>query len=192
MRAEGHVQSERTLVTVGVDILDLIRAAYAYNDWANRQVVGAVEAVGPARFRESYGGSSFDSLGDTLAHLLVAEMLWLHRWRQGPSRMPQPFDEGSINLIELRSAWRRHNSQQEAFLAALTPAELATEVRYQSAAGVLYEQPLWRIILHPVNHGPHHRSEIADMLSRSGSRAPWLELIQFERLSETERSAPAM
>ena len=177
---------------VGVDILDLIRSAYAYNDWANRQVLGAVEAVGPARFRESYGGSSFDSLGQTLAHVLVAEMLWLHRWQRGPSRMPQPFDERNINLNELRSAWRRHYSQQEAVLAALTTAQLDSEVRYQSSAGVLYEQPLWRIILHPVNHGTHHRAEIADMLSRSSSQAPWLDLIQYERLSDAEPSAPAM
>jgi len=175
-----------------VDALGLIRAVYAYNDWANRQVIGAVEAVGPAHFRESYGASSFDSLGNTLAHLLVAEMIWLHRWQQGPAHMAQPFDERSVELAELRAAWRRHQSEQAAFLAALTTTELAASVRYRSSAGVSYEQALWRIILHPVNHGTHHRAEIADMLSRSGARAPWLELIQYERLSEAERRCPAL
>ncbi|MBV9600811.1 MAG: DinB family protein [Chloroflexi bacterium] len=175
-----------------MDALDLIRAAYDYNDWANRQVIAAVEAVGPAQFRASYGASSFDSLGNTLAHLLVAEMLWLHRWQHGPARMAQPFDEQRIDLAELRAAWRRHQSQLGSFLMALTTRDLAAEVHYQSSAGVQYAQPLWRIILHPVNHGTHHRSEVADMLSRSGARAPWLEMIQFERLSEAERSTPAM
>jgi len=175
-----------------VDALDLIYAAYAYNDWANRQVIGAVEAVGPAHFRESYGASSFDSLGNTLAHLLVAEMLWLHRWQQGPAHMAQPFDERSIELAELRAVWRRHQAQQATFLAALTTTQLATSVRYRSSAGVSYEQPLWRIILQPVNHGTHHRAEIADVLSRSGARAPWLDLIQYERLSEAERRPPGL
>lgn len=78
------------------------------------------------------------------------------------------------------------------FWQALTGAALAAAVRYQSAAGRIYEQPLWRIILHPVNHGTHRRSEIGDMLSRSGAREPGLELIQFERLSEAERRSPIL
>ncbi len=67
------------------------------------------------------------------------------------------------------------------FLADLTPERLVAPLSYTTTGGQSFTQPLWQPLLHVVNHGTHHRSEAADLLTRLGHPPPPLDLIIYYR-----------
>jgi uncharacterized damage-inducible protein DinB len=77
--------------------------------------------------------------------------------------------------------WAEHQREMDAFVSALTSTRLADVVGYANTAGVHSALPLWQIMVHVVNHGTHHRSELADMLTRLGSPPPAMDLLVYYR-----------
>jgi uncharacterized damage-inducible protein DinB len=52
---------------------------------------------------------------------------------------------------------------------SLSEADLAREVDYGTVqGGPPHFMQLWQILIHVVNHGTHHRSELSRMLEDSG------------------------
>jgi uncharacterized damage-inducible protein DinB len=45
--------------------------------------------------------------------------------------------------------------------------------------GERYAYPVWQMMVHLVNHGTHHRSELAEMLTQLGSPPPSLDLLVY-------------
>ncbi len=142
----------------------LIRSLYRYNAWANQRLLAT------ARLTEPLGGSVGSVLA-TLGHILHAEQIWLGR-RLGRSQPPDP--PPASDLTSLTARWTEHQAEPDRFLADLTPERLAA---YTTTGGQSFTQPL----LHVVNHGTHHRSEAADLLTRLGHPPPPLDLIIYCR-----------
>ena len=67
----------------------------------------------------------------------------------------------------------------EAFLAELTPPQLAKPISYTNTQGQEFAYPLWQMMVHVVNHGTHHRSELAEMLTRVGHAPPAMDLLVY-------------
>jgi uncharacterized damage-inducible protein DinB len=49
--------------------------------------------------------------------------------------------------------------------------------------GTPWKQPLWKLVLHVVNHGTHHRSQVSGFLRTLGHAPPPLDLVYFYRQS---------
>lgn len=157
--------------------VELVRTLYDYNRWVNERLLAVAEQVPPERQRERAGGS-FDSIHGTLAHLLAAEIIWLSRWR-GVSP-PRLFGAADVaDLAAIRRRWAENQRGLEAFLAELTPERLDEELHYTSTEGRPYAYPLWQMMVHVVNHGTHHRSELAELLTRAGHPPPPTDLIRY-------------
>lgn len=157
--------------------LDAVRLLYDYNHWANERLLAVAETAPRERLSERVG-ASFDSIHGTLAHVLGAEILWLSRWRGvSPPRLlgGEDFD----NLAAIRARWTAQQHELQAFLDDLTPEKLAAPLQYTNTSGKTFRYPLWQLMLHLVNHGTHHRSELADMLTRVGAAPPPTDLIVF-------------
>jgi len=54
------------------------------------------------------------------------------------------------------------------------------KIAYRDMKGSPYEQPLWQILLHVVNHGTHHRGQAAGFLAVMATPAS-IDLIAFYR-----------
>jgi uncharacterized damage-inducible protein DinB len=67
----------------------------------------------------------------------------------------------------------------DGFLGALTSDQLAKTVAYTNTMGERYAYPVWQMMVHLVNHGTHHRSELAEMLTQLGSPPPSLDLLVY-------------
>jgi uncharacterized damage-inducible protein DinB len=67
------------------------------------------------------------------------------------------------------------------FLAELTDEDLQRAVHYRTKQGVPYENPLWQLLLHVVNHGTQHRAEAAIVLTQHGCSPGDVDLIVFLR-----------
>jgi uncharacterized damage-inducible protein DinB len=62
---------------------EFFRKLFAYNHWANDKVVERAAKVREEDYFARVAGLSFDTLHATLAHIYVAEAVWLGRWQGG-------------------------------------------------------------------------------------------------------------
>ena len=170
--ASGEVQVE----------LELVRSLYAYNEWATERLVRATSTLEPGATSERVG-AGYGSIREVLAHVLSAEVLWLRRWEPELADRPDPGHD--LDMPALREKWEEHRATMEMFVRGLSAERLRSPVRYTTSSGRTYEQPLWQLMLQLVVHGTHHRSEIAEMLTRFGVPPPFLDYVAFTREAST-------
>lgn len=157
------------------DVLTLFR----YTDWANARLLGQVTKTTSAQY-VAPADVPFGSLRGTLVHALGAEIHWRRRW-QGES--PTSFlEEADLPTVDdLLARWQQETQARQAWLAALTDADLQRTVHYATLNGNPMQNVLWHLMLHLVNHGTQHRSEAAILLTRYGFSPGNLDFIVFVR-----------
>jgi len=82
-----------------MDLIEHLRRQFAYDAWANREVLAALQATRPtARTLQ------------LLAHILSAERLWLERIRNSPQSLPVwpdfSVEQCDAQITELAQLWR--------------------------------------------------------------------------------------
>jgi uncharacterized damage-inducible protein DinB len=167
-----------------------LQLLYAYNDWANQQILNQAEQLTPEQLRAPDEGS-FGSIHDTLFHLMESEWLWLDDiWRgraakRGGYADLDPADFPDLASIEGR--WAEVKTELHDFVANLTPdGENGPDqiIEYEGDGGDIRRRPLWLLMLHVVNHATQHRAEAAAMLTRAGHSPGELDLTQYVWLRE--------
>lgn len=160
---------------------DAIQPVVDYNYWANGRLLDAVGALPPATFTQEIGQEfSFPTLRAMLVHIMGAEALWLTRWRGvSPTQMERA--EAYSTVAALRERWEAVERDFRGFLGALGEVEFERVLDYRATDGQPYRNALWQMVQHVVNHGTHHRSEAATMLTRIGHAPPPLDLIVYYR-----------
>jgi len=124
-------------------------------------------------------GTADKSVLGTLVHVFAADRVWLRRIHgQAPTSFIEPEDR---DLARLQQAWPVVHRGWKEWAAALTDAQAMETVPYRDMAGNAYQQPVWQIILHLVNHGTHHRGAAAGFLRAMGRTPPKLDLIFYYR-----------
>jgi uncharacterized damage-inducible protein DinB len=161
-----------------------IQQLYAYNRWANRRILAAVGALS-AEERGRDLGSSFPSVQATLAHVLLAEWIWLERWNgRSPTGLPGEWDLSEWPGLENR--WNEVEAAQARFVAALAEADLERAVDYRTTDGTPYAAPLGQLLRHVVNHSTYHRGQVVTMLRQLGAAAPSTDLVLYHREQKAE------
>lgn len=167
-----------------VSVIDEIRELYAYNRWANRLILDAASRLSVDELARDLG-SSFSSVGDTLAHILAAEWVWLERWRgRSPEAIPGFWGLGTLD--EVRKAWAEVEDDQAALLTELGEADLTRRVAYRNTKGEPLEEAMGQMLRHVVNHSTYHRGQVVTMLRQLGAAAPSTDLILFYRQNGAE------
>jgi uncharacterized damage-inducible protein DinB len=152
--------------------LDLIRELYDYHRWANGRLFGIAVELGPELTSRDMGRHwSLPTVKGMFAHLYGADWIWLRRWKgSSPRRMPG--DADFSDLEDLRSRWDTLEAEQAAFLSGLREADLARPLGYANTEGTSFQIALGPLLHHVVNHGTHHRSEIATMITLASGSPP--------------------
>lgn len=154
-----------------------VRLLYDYNSWANRRVLDACVPLSAAQLTQNLN-SSFPSVRDTLAHIMLAEWLWLERWL---GRSPGFPTENFSDLASLRSRWQKIEADLSAFVQRLTSSDLARVVEYKNTKGRAFSNPMWQMLQHLVNHGTYHRGQITTLLRQLGATPVATDMIAFYR-----------
>jgi len=152
-----------------------IQELFDYSAWANGRILAAAagltdeQFVAPARFP---GGS----LRGCLLHVVNALRFHLACWQGQPA--PPDLSAGDVpDLASLTAHWSREEAALRTYLATLTDADLD---RLGSLTfthdGVRATAPLWKLIVHNINHGTQHRSDAAQMLTDLGHSPGDLDL----------------
>ncbi len=151
--------------------VDLIRGLYDYHRWANRRLFDVAAALGEEVTSRDVGKQfSFPTVTRMFGHLYGADRVWLSRWK-GVSPTTLPGAEFAT-LASVRVPWDALESEQRAFVEALTPADLDRPVEYKNTEGKVFRLALGPLLQHVANHATHHRSEIATMLTMLAGSPP--------------------
>jgi len=155
------------------------RALFAYDDWANGRLVEAVERLTAEQSGKTIA-SSFPSLRETVAHIVMAEWFWLHRWLgENPTKAPA-WESGS-SLTEVQKALAGVQSDRGALLDRLSDEALAEPAPYRDKGGGEHHQRLGDQMRHVVNHSTYHRGQAATQLRQLGETPPGTDLILYLR-----------
>jgi uncharacterized damage-inducible protein DinB len=150
---------------------------YLYNTWANTRILDTATQLGAEQFLAS-GGTSYDSLRDTLAHTMSGQWIFLERWRgRSPRAMLNATDFPDVASVRRR--WDEIERETQAFVAELSDAQLVQDVEYTNTEGQRWTYPLWQQMIHQVNHATQHRSEAAVMLTQFGHSPGWLDFLYY-------------
>ncbi len=158
-----------------------IRTLYDYNAWANARILAAALSPPPDQLDAS-GDGAYGSVRETLVHTMSAQRGWLARWQ---STLPTVPPTGRLDpaqfpdVAAIRGRWDEIEGTTRAYVANVSSADLDRVVTYVTSSGKTCSYPLWQQLLHQVNHGTQHRSEVAVLLTRYGRSPGELDLLVF-------------
>jgi uncharacterized damage-inducible protein DinB len=153
--------------------IETLRELYEFNYWARDRQLKACEALSSEQLLRPMG-SSFSSVRDSLAHLLVVEWLWLERWLGRIVTKQDTLEFAGENFPSVRSISARWESIEQAmrdYLRGLSDSDLTKPFTYTNLQGVQATYPLWRLLFHLVNHQTYHRGQVTALLRQLGAQA---------------------
>ncbi len=148
----------------------IIHDLYAHHHWANRRLLDAATKLGSAAERPVGTQFTAPTLVGMFAHIGDVDALWLARWKGVPP--PPSAMAGVTTLAALGPHWDAVEDEQRRFLEALTSDALERLVDYTFQGGRPGRLPLAVLLHHVTDHGTHHRSEIATMITMLGAAPP--------------------
>ncbi len=151
-----------------MDRLEEIRRHFAFDTWANREVVTTLRAL-----PEPPPG-----VVAKLAHVAGVLRLWLARVNGEPSPLAVwPDLDLAATARELDASaglWRRQ-------IESLRAEDLEREVAYVNSLGHAWNSTVGDILTQTIFHGVHHRAQILADLRRAGHEPPYVDFIHAAR-----------
>ncbi len=157
---------------------DTLRLHLDYTAWASGKLLAEAAKLTPEELTRDFKTADKNVL-DTLLHVYAADRIWLSRI-QGAS--PSTFiSESDRGFDVLQREWPALLKRWKEWAAPLKDQGAVAKVAYRDMKGNPYEQPLWQILLHVVNHGTHHRGQASGFMRAMGHTPPQLDLIYYYR-----------
>ena len=88
-------------------------------------------------------------------------------------------EEDFPTFDHLEQRWKDEELDMRDYLVHLTDNDLTGIIRYTTDAGEKRERLLWHCLLHVVNHGTHHLSEAAPILTEAPHSPGGLDFTAF-------------
>jgi uncharacterized damage-inducible protein DinB len=156
-----------------MSMIEHFRRLFAYDEWANREVLVSLRAASPPPVRAVA----------LFAHIVSAERLWLERIRGQAQPFPVwpnfPFEQCASEAEKTSELWK-------GYLAQISEAGLAETVTYTNTAGQSWKSRLEDVIMHVVMHSAYHRGQIACVVRVSGETPAYTDFIHAVRQSLVE------
>lgn len=153
---------------------------FDYNYWTRDRILEQTARLSGEEFLEprDYGHGSIRS---ELVHILSAEWVWRLRCQEkiSPTSLLQVNDFPSVQA--LRTRWQQEEEMMRGYMLTLTEAELEGQVTYRRTGGEARTNVLWHLLVHVVNHGTEHRSQVAEALTAFGYSPGDLDVIHYLR-----------
>ena len=143
-----------------------------YTRWANGRVLDALQSADavPERILE------------LMSHLLRTQDVWYGRVANTNHAR---FDFWAVDDLDTCADRAEASMERWRALVADRADHLDQPVTYTNSSGTEFETPLRDILQHVVNHGTHHRAQIALLLREAGISPPATDYIYFVRENES-------
>ena len=164
----------------------VLRDHLAYTAWATQRLVNAATQLPEEELTRDFKTADGNVLR-TLVHVYAADRVWLARVT-GAANPPSFTTDADYHLSVLQKDWPALYGRWQQWAQALTDESVQTVLAYKDMKGNPYSQPVWEIVLHVVNHGTHHRGQVAGFLRTLGHTPPPLDLTTYYRDQTTARA----
>ena len=148
-----------------MNLADNLRRQFAYNAWANSEVLAAI--------RENGGAASERAL-QLVSHVFAAERVWLERLKQVPQSVPiwpEPdLARCDLEAAELARAWHE-------YLDLATAGDVSQSISYKNSKGETWSNAIVDILTHVVMHSGYHRGQIASHMRANGQTPAYTDYI---------------
>jgi uncharacterized damage-inducible protein DinB len=151
-----------------VNLADYLRRQFAYDEWANREVLNAIGAAGGGNQRSV----------QLMAHILAAELVWLERLKQQPQSVPV-WPEPDLAQCEAQAA--KLGGQWLEFLDLITAGDVSQSISYKNSKGEQWTSTIVDILTHVVMHSAYHRGQIASHMRANGQTPAYTDFIHGVR-----------
>lgn len=157
--------------------VEVLRSHLAYSAWANKALVDAAGELAGEELTRDFGTADKSVLG-TLVHIFAADRVWLARMRGEPQRFSSDAD---CRLSVLQNDWPALHEGWRAWASGLREGDADSILSYRDLRGNPWQQPLWCLVMHVVNHATHHRGQVSGFLRAMGRKPPVLDLVYYYR-----------
>ncbi|HEV2492988.1 MAG TPA: DinB family protein [Terriglobia bacterium] len=158
--------------------IDTLQELYDYNYWARDRQLQACAKLSNEQFQRPMG-SSFNSLRDTLAHLLVVEWVWLERFQGRSPRAIPGWLDALQTVGSVRERWHDIERDMRRYLAELQPEALPHPLSYVNLKGEAWTYPLGQALFHLVNHQTYHRGQVTTLLRQLGAESVAIDYLVY-------------
>jgi uncharacterized damage-inducible protein DinB len=155
--------------------LSALNELFSHNYWARDRQLKVCATLTQEQFLRPLG-NSFPSMRDTLVHLLAVEWLWLERWRGRSPRVllaPEEFP----TCADVRERWEAVAQEMRQHLATLPAETLDQPLTCTSTRGNTWTHPLWRMMVHVLEHQTYHRGQVTALLRQLGVQPPKVDFL---------------
>ncbi|MEA1652943.1 DinB family protein [Nitrospirillum sp. BR 11164] len=159
-----------------------------YNAWMNTKVLEAAARL-PAEALTADRGAFFRSILGTMNHLMVADLMWLRRFRTHPAGyatldpvmdlpVPTRLDEALYtDLASLAADRQVMDAAIGRWAASVRACDLNQVLTYTSSAGKTCARRFGDLIVHFFNHQTHHRGQATTLLTQAGQDVGVTDLV---------------
>jgi uncharacterized damage-inducible protein DinB len=151
-----------------VNLADYLRRQFAYDEWANREVLNAIRAAGGAKERSL----------ELMSHILAAEMVWLERLKQQPQSVPV-WPEPDLAQCEAQAA--KMGGLWLAFLDLITAGDVSQSISYKNSHGEEWTSTIVDVLTQVIMHSAYHRGQIATHMRANGQTPAYTDFIHGVR-----------
>ncbi|HEY3973823.1 MAG TPA: DinB family protein [Candidatus Sulfotelmatobacter sp.] len=155
-----------------MNLADYLRRQFAYDEWANREVLNAIRSAGG----ENQSANKLSL--QLVSHILAAERLWLDRLKQQPQSMPV-WPEADLAQCEALAAELGHLWLE--FLDLITAGDVSQSISYKNSKGEAWTSTIVDVLTHVVLHSAYHRGQIATHMRASGQTPAYTDFIHGVR-----------
>jgi uncharacterized damage-inducible protein DinB len=145
---------------------DYFKEAAEYNLWANTIVCAWLEQISDEQWTKEII-SSFNSIQETVLHIISAEKAWLERFKKNQNIvwLQSTYKGSKEDHIKL---WKDTSTELKAFIDAFDEKDLGTNLDFKRLNGDAYSMPFYQLFAHVVNHATYHRGQLVTMLRQAG------------------------
>ena len=151
-----------------MNVADCLRRQFAYDAWANQEVLKAIRSSAAGRERAL----------ELMSHILAAERVWLERLKHEPQSVPvwpKPnLEQCEAEAFELRRLWSE-------YLELVTAGDVTQSISYKNSKGEQWTSAIVDVLLHVVMHSSYHRGQIATHMRANGETPAYTDYIHAVR-----------
>jgi len=166
--------------------LDAIVRLYDYQRESNARVLDIVDELSESELQSTIVEGQ-PSISDTLLHMISIVQINVAWWSNRLSGedaylLEYPVSEYPVseyrNSENLRELWVRTDAEIAKFIDSLkSNNDLERMYTRVTPDGETRNRVLWEMMLHVINHGTQHRSEVAMMLTKLGHSPGDMEIL---------------
>jgi len=141
---------------------------FAYDAWANREILKALQAAQPTPVKSLRW----------LSHIAAAEKLWLARLRgDDPAVVVWPditIEECQREVEQMAAAWAQ-------YLGGRNEPALSQPIEYKNSKGEPWSSRIDDVLMHVTMHSTYHRGQIAADMRAAGFTPAYSDYIHAVR-----------